>query len=34
MSEAKLIIDGKEINLDVIKGTQNEKAICIERLRS
>ncbi len=34
MSEAKLIIDGKEINLDVIKGTQNEKAICIEKLRS
>jgi len=34
MSKAKLIIDDKEINLDVIEGTQNEKAICIEKLRS
>ena len=34
MSKAKLIIDEKEINLDIIEGTQSEKAICIEKLRS
>ena len=34
MSKAKLIINEKEINLDIIEGTQSEKAICIEKLRS
>ena len=34
MSKAKLIINQKEIELDVIEGTRNEKAINIEKLRS
>jgi len=34
MKTAKLIIDNKELDLDVIEGSQNEKAIDITKLRS
>ncbi|MAV64977.1 MAG: citrate (Si)-synthase [Candidatus Marinimicrobia bacterium] len=34
MSKARLIIGKKEVDLDIIEGTQQEKAINIEKLRS
>tara|TARA_B110000116_G_C16743204_1_gene539564 strand:+ start:123 stop:1385 length:1263 start_codon:yes stop_codon:yes gene_type:complete len=34
MKKAKLILDGNEFNLDIIKGTESEKAIDISKLRS
>ena len=34
MKTAKLIIDNKEIEIDIIEGSQNEKAIDITKLRS
>ena len=34
MKKAKLILDGNEFNLDIIKGSESEKAIDISKLRS
>ena len=34
MSEAKLKVDDQEIDLPVIVGTENERAICIAKLRA
>ena len=34
MKTAKLKLENKEIELDIIEGTQNEKALDITKLRS
>ena len=34
MKKAKLILDDKELNLDIIHGSENESAIDVTKLRS